>query len=180
MAQKLEKWGPLSDPASTNKGPLAWDPDMDEVPDRPPFILMIDSYFTVYQGRRRTIMTGKAPAGLPTGRPPHGRTWRAFQNRVSKESAWERAERYRRLMEEKGYRSIRALAKAIGEDHSRIARVLKALDLPEAVLAALREHAGDVRVRAHFTEKRLRQLAAKGSGEKAILGEIQRVLQAGA
>jgi len=44
---------------------------MDEVPDRPPLIMMVDNYFTLYQGRRRTIMTGKAPAGLPTGRPPH-------------------------------------------------------------------------------------------------------------
>jgi len=71
------------------------------------------------------------------------------------------------------------MAEAIGEDHSGVAHVIKALDLPEAVLAALWEHAGDVRVRAHFTEKRLRQLAAKGSGEKAILGEIQRVFEAG-
>jgi hypothetical protein len=48
---------------------------MDEAPDRPPFILMIDSYFSVYQGRRRTIVTGEGPAGLPTGAPPQERTW---------------------------------------------------------------------------------------------------------
>jgi hypothetical protein len=45
----------LSDPAS-NKRPLAWDPEMDEVPDRPPFMFMIDSYFTVYQGRRLGLL----------------------------------------------------------------------------------------------------------------------------
>jgi len=150
---------------------------MDEVPDRPPFMLMIDSYFTVYQGRKRTIVTGEAPAGLAGDRPPQERTWRACRNRMTGEPPWERAERYRRLMEEKGYRSIRALARATGEDHSRLARVLKVLDLPEAVLAALREHAGDVRVRAHFTEKRLRRMAAKKMGERAILREIQRVVQ---
>jgi hypothetical protein len=140
-------------------------------------MLMIDSYFTVYQGRRRTIVTGEAPEGLPAGRPPQERTWRACRNRMSEEPPWERAERFRRLMEEKGYRSIRALARAIGEDHSRLARVLKVLDLPEAVLAALREHTDDVRVRAHFTEKRLRQLAAKKPCEDTILFEIQSVLQ---
>ena len=167
----------MSDPASNNKRPLAWDPDMDEVPDRPPFMLMIDSYFTVYQGRRRTIVTGEAPAGMPAGRPPQERTWRACRNRMSEEPAWERAERYHRLMEEKGCRSIRALARATGEDHSRLARVLKVLELPEAVLAALREHADDVRVRAHFTEKRLRRMAAGKLSERTILREIRRVVQ---
>jgi hypothetical protein len=43
---------------------------MDKVPDRPQFMVLIDNYFTVYQGRRRTIVTGKAPDGLPTGRLP--------------------------------------------------------------------------------------------------------------
>jgi len=99
---------------------------------------------------------------------------------MNEEPPWERAEHYRRLMEEKGCRSIRALARATGEDHSRLARVFKILDLPEAVLAALREHAGDVRVRAHFTEKRLRQFVAKKRSGKAILREIQRVLLADA
>lgn len=150
---------------------------MDEVPDRPPFMLMINDYFTVYQGRRRTIVTGKAPDGLPAGRPPQERTWRACQNRMNEEPPWERAVRYRRLMEDKGYRSIRALSRATGEDHSRLARVLKVLDLPEAILAALREHAGDVRVRAHFTEKRLRQMAARELNERTILREIRRVVE---
>jgi len=147
---------------------------MDEVPDRPPFVLMTDSYFTVYQGRRRTIVTGEAPAGLPTDRPPHERTWRACQNRMSEEPPWQRAERYRCLMEEKGYRSIRALARATGEDHSRLARILKVLDLREAVLTALREHSNNARVRAHFTEKRLR--AAKKDGESKVLQEIAKLL----
>lgn len=86
-------WGPLSDSASNKNRALAWDPEMDEAPDRPPFMLMIDSYFTVYQGRRRTIVTGEAPAGLPAGRAPQERTWRACRNRMSEEPPWERAER---------------------------------------------------------------------------------------
>lgn len=96
---------------------------------------------------------------------------------MAEEPPWERAERYRRLMEEKGYRSIRALARAVGEDHSRLARVLKVLELPKAAMAALREHAGDVRLRAHFTEKRLRRLAKRNT-ESQILCEITQVIQA--
>ncbi|MFQ5670821.1 MAG: hypothetical protein ACE5HD_09940 [Acidobacteriota bacterium] len=150
---------------------------MDEVPDRPPFMLMIDSYFTVYQGRRRAIVTGEAPTG-PARRPAAPGTHLA--------GLPEPDERGTRLG------AGRTLPPAHGgegtpehpsppprhrEDHSRLARVLKVLDLPEAVLAALREHAGDVRVRAHFTEKRLRQFVAKKRTAKAILGEVQEVLQ---
>ena len=162
-----------------HRAPLAWDPEMDEAAERPPFMLMIDEYFTVYQGRRRRLVSGKAPAGVNGGRPMHMREWRAFQNRMNDEPAWERAERYRRMMQENGYRSIRALARAIGEDHSRIARVLKVLDLPEGVLAALRDHSEHVCVRAHFTEKRLRHLTMKKRSETAMLREIQEVVQAG-
>jgi len=37
---------------------------MDEAAERPPYMLMIDEYFTVYQRRRRRLVSGKAPVGL--------------------------------------------------------------------------------------------------------------------
>ena len=80
------------------------------------------------------------------------------------------------MMQENGYRSIRALARAAGEDHSRIARVLEVLELPEGVLAALRDHSANARVRAHCTEKRLRQMVTNKHSEAAILREIERVI----
>lgn len=43
-------------------------------------------------------------------------------------------------MESRGLKSIRALAKVTGEDWSRIARVLKLLELPTLVLDYLRDH----------------------------------------
>jgi hypothetical protein len=96
---------------------------------------------------------------------------------MNEEPPWERAERYRQMIEESGSQSIRALARAIGGDHSRIARVLKVTELPERVLAALQEHASHPRVRAHFTEKRLRQMVQQDQGQAAILREIERVVQ---
>jgi hypothetical protein len=57
--------------------------------------------------------------------------------------------------------------------------VLKVLELPEGVLAALREHSGNARVRAHFTEKRLRQMVAKKRSEAFMLREIARVMGTG-
>ncbi|MFQ5550437.1 MAG: hypothetical protein ACE5FJ_04275, partial [Gemmatimonadales bacterium] len=132
--------------------------------DRPPAMILIDNYFAVYRNRRR---------------PLHARAWRAYQNLMSAEPAWERDERYRRLMQENGYRSIRALARATGEDHSRLARVLRVRELPERVLAARRDHSDNARVRGYFTEKRLRQMVAKKRSETAILREIERVIGAG-
>ena len=60
---------------------------------------------------------------------------------------------------------------------SRVAWVLQILKLPECVLAALRAHAGHPRVRAHFTEKRLRQLVTENPDEATILHEIEQVVQ---
>lgn len=158
----------------------AWNPEMEEALDRPPAMILIDNYFAVYRKRRRALISGEAPRGLKGDRPMHAREWRTYQNRMNEEPAWERAERYRRMMQENGYRSIRALARATGEDHSRIARVLKVLEVPDGVLAVLREHSANARVRAHFTEKRLRQMATKKRGETAILREIERVHRSGA
>jgi hypothetical protein len=134
---------------------------MAESPEQPPFMLMIDPYFAVYNSRRRALLSGEAPSGATGAQPPRARVWRTHQNRLSKTPAWEEAERYRRLMQEGGYQSIRALAEAISEDHSRIARLLKVLELPADVLAALREHSADVHVRGHLTERRLRRMATK-------------------
>ena len=81
------------------------------------------------------------------------------------------------MMQEQGSRSVRGLARAIGEDHSRIARNLKVLELPEHVLTVLRTHADHASIRAHFTERRLRQLVRENPSETAILHEIEQVLQ---
>jgi hypothetical protein len=158
---------------------LAWNPDLEEAGDRPPAMIPIDNYFAVYRNRRRALVSGDAPQGAGGGRPMHARQWRAYQNLMDQEPAWERADRYRRAMQENGYHSIRALARATGEDHSRLARVLKVLKLPEGVLAALREHSGNAQVRAYFTEKRLRQMVAKKRSEAPMLREIGRVIGTG-
>jgi hypothetical protein len=105
------------------------------------------------------------------------RDWDAYLNRMSEEPPWERAWRYRLMMSQQGFKSIRALALAIREDYSRVARVLQILKLPESVLAALRAHADHPRIRARFTEKRLRQLVKENADEAAILREIDQVAQ---
>jgi len=178
-----EEWGPLLDSTSnkpdsvSNKDSLFWASEMEEVGERPPWILMIDNYFTVYKQRRRTLISGSAPIGLSGNQPPQARIWQVYQNRMSEEPAWERAERYRRMMQEQSSQSIRALARATGGDHSRMAKILHVLELPERVLAALRAHTNDARIRAHFTEKRLWQIVRQNQSETVTLCEIEQVIQ---
>jgi hypothetical protein len=153
---------------------------MEEASEKPPYIILPNEYFTVFENGRQKLLSGQQPTPLGGQRGIRARAWRIYQNQMAQTPPWERAERYRRLMEEKGCRSVRALARATGEDHSRIARILKVLDLPAGVLAALREHSDNARVRAHFTEKRLRQLARKKRAVKGILHTLQEVLHADA
>lgn len=54
--------------------------------------------------------------------------------------------------------------------------MLKILELPEGVAAALWDHSANARVRAYFTDKRLRQIVVKGRREAAILGKIERII----
>ena len=138
---------------------------MQEASEQPPHMILLDPYFVVYRGRRRKLISGKPPPGLPCERPVSARDWQAYLNRMHEEPPWERAWRYRLMMSQQGFKSIRALALAIREDHSRVARVLQILKLPETALAALRARTLHPRVRARFTEKRLRQLVRENPGE---------------
>ena len=162
-------------PVCHGTGNLCWDNEMEEAADQPPHMILLDPYFVVYRGRRRKLISGKPPPGLPCERPVTARDWDAYLNRMSEEPPWERAWRYRLMMSHQGFKSIRSLAWALKEDHSRVARVLQILKLPERVLAALRANAGHPRVRAHFTEKRLRQLVRDKRPEAEILREIEQV-----
>jgi ParB-like chromosome segregation protein Spo0J len=94
---------------------------------------------------------------------------------MSQEPPWERAKRYQLMIAHHGFRSIRALAKAVGKDHSRVARILKILELPPSALEALQRNSDNARLRARFTEQRLRRMVMQDRPEAAILREIGQV-----
>lgn len=115
--------------------------------------------YTRHERRHRFLELSPKPKDLPEG-PVDQRDWRQYQSYLSRVRPVARAEFYRRLMEGRGSKSIRALAKATGDDWSRVARVLKLLELPEPVLEYLRTH-DSPEVVEHFTERRLRELLAR-------------------
>ena len=170
-------WGPLSPSAANRLAPLLWDQDMEEADEEPPYIILPDKYFTIYEHGRRILLSGPQPAALDGQRGIRARAWRAYHNRMRQEPAWERAERYHQMMQAQGCRSVRALARTTGGDHSRMARALKVLELPERVLEALRAHTDNPRVRAYFSERRLRQMVRQNRPEMTILQELEQVVQ---
>jgi hypothetical protein len=98
------------------------------------------------------------PKDLPDGTVDQ-RAWKQYQSYLSRVRPVARAEFYKRLMERQGLKTTRAVARVTGEDHSRIARVLRILELPEPVLKYLRTHDSPAGV-GYFTEGRLRELVA--------------------
>ena len=112
--------------------------------------------YSRHQRRHRVLELSPKPKDLPKG-PVDGRSWKQYQSYLSRVRPVARAEFYKRLMERQGLKTTRAVARVTGEDHSRIARVLKILELPEPVLEYLRTH-DSPSVVGTFTESRLREL----------------------
>jgi hypothetical protein len=114
--------------------------------------------FSRWEDRNKTLELTPKPQELPEGSVDQ-RSWHQYQAYLSRIRPIARADFYRRLMESRGLKSIRALAGLTGEDWSRIAKVLKLLELPEPILAFLRAH-DSPEIAATFTERQLRELLA--------------------
>lgn len=114
------------------------------------------------------------PKDLPDGSIDQ-RAWKRYQAYLGCVRPVDRADFYKRLMGRHGLKTTRAVAPVTGEDHSRVARVLKILELPDPVLKYLRSH-DSPGVLSHFTEKKLRELAALGEPRR-IWQEFQRMLR---
>jgi len=92
--------------------------------------------------------------------------WKQYETYLNRTTPLERAEFYARKMEGGRFRSIRALARSLGEHVSGVARHLKLLELPELIQDWLREHRTPEFVR-FFTEKRLLGLLPLGDSRAA-------------
>ncbi|MFH1226902.1 MAG: hypothetical protein V1701_03230 [Planctomycetota bacterium] len=135
-----------------------WTPDF-FLPDHSITRLLVVKipYYTIHQNRKQVFVLTKKPEALEHLNSINQRTWKQYQAYLNKITPVEKASFYNRLKKRHGVNSIRALAKITGEDWSRIAKILKVLELPEPILQFLRENKTPGLMR-YFTEKRLRQL----------------------
>ncbi len=89
------------------------------------------------------------------------RKHRAYLNRLDR-FPLDKAEFYLRLKESQGINSVRGLSKISGEDWSYIARVMRLLNLPEAIKGFLRNNKGDPAIVKLFTLRRLLDIVRQG------------------
>ena len=136
--------------------------------ERPPVrtLRAIEDYFVRREHGRRQFMLGGCPDVLKHLDTIDQAAWRQYQTYLKTTTPLERAEFYARKMEIGRYRSIRALARALGDHVSGVARYLKLRELPELIQTWLREHRTPEHVR-YFTEKRLRELLPLGDTRAA-------------
>lgn len=113
-------------------------------------------FFSRYQNARRVVELQPKPVALGS-KAVDQLSWRQYQSYLARVRPVARADFYKRLRERQGCQSIRALARTTGEDWSRVAKVLKLLELPAPVLEYLRTH-DDPHVVRFFSERRLRDL----------------------
>jgi hypothetical protein len=125
--------------------------------------------------RNKILELTPKPQELPEG-PVDQRSWHQYQAYLSRIRPIARADFYRRLMDSRGLKSIRALARLTGEDWSRVTRVLKLLDLPAPILDFLRTH-DTPEISATFTERALRDILML-KDPRAMWVRFQRILSA--
>lgn len=102
-------------------------------------------------------MLGEKPQALKHLGSIHEAVWEQYDNYTKRITPLERAEFYRRLMDEKRLKSMCALARSVGKDEAAIRKYMNLLKLPDPIQQFLREHRTPEYVR-YFNERRLREL----------------------
>ena len=123
-------------------------------------------FFTRAQGKRRFFALDEKPELLKHLDTIDQRAWEQYEAHLRRIPALDRAEFYRRLMEENKLRSVCALARLVGKQEEGIRPYLNLLKLPAPILQYLREHRDPATVR-YFTEKTLRPLLKLGDPREA-------------
>jgi hypothetical protein len=85
------------------------------------------------------------------------RKWEQYEAHLDRVTPLERAEFYRRLMEERNIKSICALARVLRVDEAGIRQYMNLLNLPDPIRQFLKENRTPAYVR-YFSYKRLRPL----------------------
>lgn len=126
----------------------------------------VEDYYTRREEGRKRFVLDEQPDVLRHLETVDQAAWRQYETYLNRTTALERAEFYAQQMANGRFRSIRALARALGRDFSCIARHLRLLDLPEPIRDYLRRHRTPENVR-HFTERQLRELLKLGDSRAA-------------
>jgi hypothetical protein len=123
-------------------------------------------YYTRLKKKRRFFSLDEKPTLLKHLDEIEQRAWEQYEAHLKRISALERAEFYQRLMEQKKFRSVCALARSLGKAEEGIRFYLDLLKLPAPILEFLRKNRTPSYVR-YLSVKRLRPLLKLGSPRAA-------------
>ena len=117
------------------------------------------AFYSIYQHRRQQIVFGERPEDLQNVQSINKRILEKHETYLKRleDHPLKKAVYYRDLQESTGVKSIRSLSEITGEDWSYIARILKTLELPEAIQRFLKENQ-QPKIVKHFNLRRLIEL----------------------
>ncbi len=127
---------------------------------------VLSRYYTRAQGKRRFFALDEKPALLKHLDTIDQQAWEQYEAHLKRIPPLERAESYRRLMEEMKVRSVCALARALGKDEAGLRQYMKLLKLPAPIQSYLKENRDPAMVR-YFSENRLSELLKLGDPRAA-------------
>jgi len=126
----------------------------------------LSRYYTRAQDKRRFFVLDEKPDCLKHLDTIDQQAWEQYEAHLKRIPPLERAEFYRRLMDQKKLRSVCALTRTLGKDEADIRQYLKLLKLPAPIRQFLKEDRTPEVVR-HFSENRLSELLKLGDPRAA-------------
>jgi hypothetical protein len=128
-------------------------------------------FYTIIKSARKQFCLGNRPEDLEHIATIEQKAWQKHLTHLDRLEQFplDKAEYYLRLKESHGVNSIRGLAKITGEDWSKIAKVIRTLDLPDSIKDFLRNNKNDPSIIEFFHLKRLLDIVRQGGQRQQLI-----------
>ena len=127
-------------------------------------------FYTIIRSTRQKFCLGNRPEDLDHITTIEKRTWEKHLTHLNRLERFplDKAEYYLRLKESHDVNSIRELAKITGEDWSYIAKIIRTLDLSEAIKDFLRSNKNDPAILQFFHLRKLLDIVRQGEERQQL------------
>ncbi len=128
------------------------------------------SYYTVTIGDEQRFHFGVRPQDLAHLESIRKREWERHQAYLERLEQFplDKADYYVRMRENYAINTVRGLGQLTGEDWSKIAKLLRILDLPDAIKDYLRNHKDEPEIVEFFTLNRLLDIVRSGNEREQL------------
>jgi len=135
-------------------------------------------FYRIIRSARQKFCLGNRPEDLDHIATIEQRTWEKHLTHLNRLERFplDKAEYYLRLKESHGVNSVRGLAKITGDDWSYIAKIIRTLDLPEAIKDFLRSNKNDPAILPFFHLRKLLDIVRQGE-ERLQLARFRELIE---